>query len=383
MLPWSDVRILYNRLTENLSTYRYTCELIEMEDYTRKTLAKSEVINATVKLSQDKWDKLKVGESICVHIPDEIAPEGGLSGVKWACPRPNCGWVGRSLNFFFFRKIEEGKVGIGCTLMTKTQTKMDEKKVSVKIKDSCKLIFSADLCETSFSTTTAEEDDGIAFKTFLTPESDSSKHFLFRELIYLEATIKITVKNHSETLVRRQFVQNLTKMRSAESFSDVQVICNGKVFPCHKVVLSTQSPVFKTFLTGDTKENRENRIVIEDSTPNAVDLMLDYLYSGNVRVSSIPQETELRDLIQICDMYEVIELKEACGESIVVNMTEENFFVAFTDIDRYFKETSKFREDAKKFLKSNSKKIAQNKEVWLEFIKKFPELSHEVFMSLA
>ena len=81
-------------------------------------------------------------------------------------------------------------------------------------------------------------------------------------------------------------------------------------------------------------------------------------------------------------MYELLELKEACCESIMVNMTAENFFVAFTEIDRYFEETSKFREDAKKFLKSNSRKIARNKEVWIKFIKKFPELSHEILMSL-
>ena len=33
--------------------------------------------------------------------------------------------------------------------------------------------------------------------------------------------------------------------------------------------------------------------------------------------------TELRDLLQLCDLYELLELKEACGESIVVNMTAE------------------------------------------------------------
>ena len=109
----------------------------------------------------------------------------------------------------------------------------------------------------------------------------------------------------------------------------------------------SSSGKFRTFLTGDTKENLENRIVIEDSTPNAVELMLNYLSST------------------------------ASGEESWIR-----FFVAFTEIDRYFEETSKFREDAKKFLKSNFRKIAQNKEVWLKFIKKFPELSHEILMSL-
>ena len=38
--------------------------------------------------------------------------------------------------------------------------------------------------------------------------------------------------------------------------------------------------------------------------------------------------TELRDLLQLCDLYELLELKEACGESIVVNMTAENLLRA-------------------------------------------------------
>ena len=347
-----------------------------MEDYTRKTLVKVEVINAKVKLSQEKWEKRKVGDGLCVHIPDEIAPEGGLAESEWACTDHDCDWAGRSLSMFFLEKIEEGKdkVDMKCYIMTEPQTKMDEKKVSVKVRDYCKIIFSADLYENGKSS-----DEEIVIKEFVTPESESHKHFLFSELIYLEATITSTAKDHSQTMVRRQFVQNLTKMRSVENFTDVQVICKGKVFPCHKVVLSAKSPVLKTFLTGDSKENHENKIDIKASSPNAVELMLDYLYSGDF--PTIPQE-KVRDLLQLCDMYELLELKEACGESIMVNMTAENFFVAFTEIDRYFEETSKFMEDAKKFLKSNSRKIARNKEVWIKFIKKFPELSHEILMSL-
>ena len=66
-----------------------------------------------------------------------------------------------------------------------------------------------------------------------------------------------------------------------ENSTDVQVICKGKAFPCHKVVLSAKSPVLKTFLTGDSKENHENKIDIKASSPNAVELMLDCLYSGD------------------------------------------------------------------------------------------------------
>ena len=36
------------------------------------------------------------------------------------------------------------------------------------------------------------------------------------------------------------------------------------------------------------------------------------------------QETELRDLLQLHDVYELIGLQEACGESTVVNMTVES-----------------------------------------------------------
>jgi len=321
--------------------------LIEMEDFTRKTLVKSEVINATVKLSHEDWEKKNVGESLDVYIPD--TDDTDLE--------------------FLFEKTKEGKVNIRLALLSTKNFEEDlERKVSINVKDSCKTICSADLYKVENS-------------IFLAPKSDEIHlHFMFTQLMYLEATITTTARNHRQAMVRHQFVQNLSKLRSAENLSDVKVICKGKVFPCHKLVLSAQSPVLKTFLTGDTKENRENRIVIKDSTPNAVELMLDYLYTGDVPI--IAQDV-VRDLLQLCDKYELLQLKEVCGESIVDNMTADNFFVAFTEIDRYFGVTSKFGEEAKKFLKSNHGRIGQNKAAWLTFIKKFPELSHEVFISLA
>ena len=70
----------------------------------------------------------------------------------------------------------------------------------------------------------------------------------------------------------------------------------------------------------------------------------------------------------------MLPLKEACGESIVVNMTEKNFLVAITEIDRYFGETSEFKDQARRFLKSNLEKIAQNQEAWPTFVVKFSAL---------
>lgn len=56
------------------------------------------------------------------------------------------------------------------------------------------------------------------------------------------------------------------------------------------------------------------------------------------------QETELRDLLQLHDVYELIGLQEACGESTVVNMTVESPLGLHID-KLLFEEISKFIGD--------------------------------------
>jgi len=347
----------------------------------KKTLLKSEVIEIEVKISKEKWDNLPVlsstqsignGGEICVHISEENTIEGTVIS-EFSCL--NCEWEGGRWNSLYFFKSKEGKMQLGFNLIvSKEDAENFDRKVSVKVQNACKTVLHADLEKNPED----EDLDELCVNTLFL--CTGRNEFPFQEMLNLQVTVTTTAKENNKTFVEKDFVRNLRTIRADASSSDIVLLCNDQVFSCHKNILSAQSRTFKNSLTGNTKENREKRIVIKDSSPRVVDVMLDYLYSGEI--PSFPQEFE-RDLLHLADMYELLPLKEACGESIVVNMNENNFLVAITEIDRYFGETSEFKDQAKRFLKSNLVKIAQNKEAWQTFVAKFPALFQDILVSLA
>ena len=56
-----------------------------------------------------------------------------------------------------------------------------------------------------------------------------------------------------------------SKLFLAKEFMDLKIICKGKVFECHKNVLSCQSDVFKTMLLNmKTDEAKSGEVKIKD-----------------------------------------------------------------------------------------------------------------------
>ena len=64
------------------------------------------------------------------------------------------------------------------------------------------------------------------------------------------------------------------------NFSDIKILCEGKIFYCHKVILSSQSQVFKSMLTNvDMVEASSGEIKIVDFAANVMETLLYYLYN--------------------------------------------------------------------------------------------------------
>ena len=63
-------------------------------------------------------------------------------------------------------------------------------------------------------------------------------------------------------------------------FSDVKILCEDKIFYCHKVILSSRSKVFKSMLTNvDMVEASSDEIKIVDFAANVMETLLYYLYN--------------------------------------------------------------------------------------------------------
>ena len=80
------------------------------------------------------------------------------------------------------------------------------------------------------------------------------------------------------------------KMFLKDDFSDVKILCNGKTFPCHKVILSNQSEVFKSMLSngcGSMIEASTGEIKIKDISADVMESLLYFLYFDHENLRGI------------------------------------------------------------------------------------------------
>lgn len=98
-----------------------------------------------------------------------------------------------------------------------------------------------------------------------------------------------------------------------EDLSDLSLIIqNGSTqfrYPVHALVLSASSSVFRAMLE-EIEENENRQITVADMTPSTVELLLRYIYSGNLGVECW---TEAIDLLRAAFKYKVNDLVQKCG----------------------------------------------------------------------
>ena len=66
------------------------------------------------------------------------------------------------------------------------------------------------------------------------------------------------------------YVKDMKSIGDCEETSDIELLCNGKVFKCHKAILGARSIIFKNMLLHNTCEKVNRKVDIKDSTTEAV-----------------------------------------------------------------------------------------------------------------
>ena len=107
-----------------------------------------------------------------------------------------------------------------------------------------------------------------------------------------------------------------------DSFSDVKIEVNGTVFPCHKVVLATGSPVLSALLkSSGFTENETDILKIQDTNPHVFNEFLRFLYLD--RVENLDEDLAM-DLFVLADKYLVDYLKGQCEVFLSGSVIAEN-----------------------------------------------------------
>ncbi|XP_075037754.1 actin-binding protein IPP isoform X2 [Mixophyes fleayi] len=112
-----------------------------------------------------------------------------------------------------------------------------------------------------------------------------------------------TLEKHAQLVL-----QQMNKMRQQLEFCDLHIHIGQTVFGVHKLVLAASSPYFAALLSGWMKESSDNVVYIQDVGPSSFQLLLDFIYSGSVHIST----ENVQELMTAADMLQLNHVVALC-----------------------------------------------------------------------
>ena len=146
------------------------------------------------------------------------------------------------------------------------------------------------------------------------------------------------VETCNDVLVQADSIrEDLGRFCQGDLFADVTITCGDKEFRAHKVILASQSPVFKKMFEIDMKEKRSGVIKVSDITPAVMSDLLAYLYTG----TAPHVDTLVRELLNVANKYELPRLLSICETTLVTKITANSVLEIFILADLYRAKTLK------------------------------------------
>jgi len=183
-----------------------------------------------------------------------------------------------------------------------------------------------------------------------------------QDIFSLEVTVTLHVKSPStwttERIKPKLMLDPILEAsmswdnNNQEDFTDFAILSQeGTRFPCHRLILASQSPPLKAMMIRDTKEKQEGQVQLQFKE-EVVKGFVSFFYSRKVSQEII--EEHLEDFLTLADRYDVAPLKLQVEESAVKLLTTENMVDMFYLGDLYRATQLKA---ASEFLMSRNKDI--------------------------
>ena len=175
----------------------------------------------------------------------------------------------------------------------------------------------------------------------------------------------------------RNSLENLsddfTKGFTESNCSDLQLNCGGRIFECHEFVLSARSPVFRAMFQSNMTEKRTKTITIADHSPDVIQKMLQFIYSGKAVLDD--QQELTRELLKAAEKYGLEILKKMCEDKLCESLVLENSVKNIILGEMYG--AKKLMKNAMQLLASNMSSVIDTEE-WESCAKHHPALATEV-----
>ena len=117
---------------------------------------------------------------------------------------------------------------------------------------------------------------------------------------------------------------DIAALRKKTETADVKLICNGKHFLAHKLILSARSDVFAAmFSHRGTTEDESGEVHIDVCDHKVMEMFLAYLYEDATPASDTTFEVA-KQLLNVANMYKVESLKKKSIKMLLAHLDEDN-----------------------------------------------------------
>jgi len=148
--------------------------------------------------------------------------------------------------------------------------------------------------------------------------------------------------------------------------SDFVIRCKNRTFQCHKLILSSRSPVLDRMIDDDFQEMKRGDVVIKDLEPEVLEILLEYIYTGSVAHMG----NDLYPLLYAADKYQLPGLIDLCVREYEVKVTADTAVDTILVAERH-SQTKLKRAVLSQIVKNKSSFLANP-----EFTRKLKENSH-------
>lgn len=112
----------------------------------------------------------------------------------------------------------------------------------------------------------------------------------------------------------------LAELRREGKLCDVHLEVEGDVFQAHRAVLAGASPYFCAMFAGTMEESRSSHITLHAMSPCAVEILLDYCYTGKIIVTA----ENVQDLLPAADILQLSWVRRACCDFLKSQLDTSN-----------------------------------------------------------
>lgn len=106
-----------------------------------------------------------------------------------------------------------------------------------------------------------------------------------------------------------KLIEGMNNLRIGGLLCDVTLVADSHEIPAHKMILAACSPYFYAMFTGFTERDRD-RVVIHDVEPEALSILVDYVYTSQVDVT----EENVQILLPAANLMQLNDVRDACCE---------------------------------------------------------------------